>query len=222
MIKNRFLPLAAVLLAVAGCDFKETRTGQITLAGAATGIPLNGKAGAVTLVAGRAEFTFKKGSTDKSIALKVKQDGRPDVDLEAAVAVDYRSGNFTLKGSDIGQPVDMTSARAFAITGATERYSNWEDQGSQICLVETSFDPCDENWTLSFRSFNGVERGSFASRTATRCNERNGVSYCRDNPRNDPRYPGYPGGYPGGYPRGPRHQIFQGASDLGPDSVKFD
>jgi len=227
MIKNRFLPLAAVLLAAAGCDFKETRTGQITLTGAA-GIPLNGKAGAATLVAGRAELTFKKGSSDKSIALRVKQSGRPDVDLEAAVSGDYRSGNFTLRGSDIGQPVDLTSARAFAITGGTERYSDWEDRGDQVCLVETSFDPCDENWSLSFRSVAGVELGSFASRTATRCNVRSGVSYCRHNPRNDPRYPGYPGNYPGGYPRGPhgprgpRHNIYQGVSDLGPDNVKFD
>ena len=68
---------------------------------------------------------------------------------------DYTSGNFTLKGSEIGQPVDMTSARSYAITGPNQRWSNWEDQGNQTCMVETTFDPCDENWTLSFRSTAG-------------------------------------------------------------------
>jgi hypothetical protein len=213
MIKNRFLPLAAVLLAVAGCDFKETRKGQITLT-SPSGIPLNGKAGAATLVAGPAELTFKKGSSDKSIALNVKQSGRPDVDLEAAVTGDYRSGNFTLKGSDIGQPVDMTSARAWAITGPVERYASWEDRGNQTCMVEYSYEPCDENWNLSFRSVNGVELGSFASRTSTRCNEQSRQTFCRQNPH-EPRIPDYP--------RGPRNNsFFQGASAAGAAGVKFD
>lgn len=220
MINHRYLPLAAVLLAVAGCDFKETRTGQITLTGSA-GIPLNGKAGAATLVAGRAELTFKKGSSDKTIALRVKQSGRPDVDLEAAVAGDYRSGNFTVRGSDIGQPVDMTSARAFTTTGPTERYSSWEERGSQTCMVEYSYDPCDENWTLSFRAVGGAELGSFASRTSTRCNERSRESFCRHNPRD--RYPDYPRGPHGHNGRyGPHNMIYQGASDTGPDNIKFD
>jgi hypothetical protein len=212
MNNYRLLPLAAALLVLAGCDFKETRKGQITLAGA-SGIPLNGKAGAATLVAGPAELTFKKGSSKNSIALVVKQSGRPDVDLEAAVSGDYTSGNFTLRGSDIGQPVDMTSARAYAITGPVERYSNWEDRGNQTCMVEISYEPCDENWNLSFRSVNGVELGSFASRTATRCNEQSRESFCRSNPR-EPRIPDYP--------RGGRNMIYQGASDLGADNVKFD
>jgi hypothetical protein len=215
MTKSRFLPLAAVLLAVAGCDFKETRNGQITLATAA-GIPLNGKAGPATLVAGRAEFTFKKGSSDKTIALIVKQGGRADVELEAAVNGDYRSGNFSVLGSQIGQPVDMTSARAYAITGPLERYSSWEDRGNQTCMIEFSYEPCDENWNLSFRSVNGAELGSFASRTSTRCNEQSRQTFCRQNPR-EPRIPDYPRG-----PHGGRNMIFEGASEAGAANVKFD
>jgi len=213
-MNRRSLPLVAVLIAVAGCDFKETRSGQIVLTPAgASGIPLNGKAGLATLAAGKAELTFKKGSSKNSIALRVKQGGRADVDLEAAVAGDYTSGNFSVRGSDIGQPVDMTSARAYAITGAPQRYTNWEDQGNQTCMVETTFEPCDENWTLSFRSVNGVELGSFASRQGTRCNERRSVSFCRRNPQHEPRIPDFP--------RGPRNAIFEGASQIGPENLNF-
>lgn len=212
---RRYLPLVVLMFVVAGCDFKETRSGQIVLTPAgAAGIPLNGKAGAATLVAGSAQLTFKKGSSDKSIALLVKQNGRADVNLEATVAGDYTSGNFTLKGSEIGQPVDMTSARAYAVTGPRESYSNWEDQGNQTCLVTTSYDPCDENWTLSFRSVNGVELGSFASKTGARCNEQRGFpSFCRMNPR-EPHIPDFP--------RGHRNAVLEGASAVAPENVKFD
>ena len=211
-MNRRSLPLVAVLIAVAGCDFKETRSGQIVLTPAGSaGIPLNGKAGAASLVAGSAELTFKKGSSKNSIALSVKQSGRPNVDLEAAVAGDYTSGNFSVRGADIGQPVDMTSARAYAITGPAERYSNWEDQGNQTCMVDTIYEPCDENWTLSFRSANGVELGSFASRQGTRCNERRSVGFCRQNPQREPHIPDFP--------RGPRGTAFQQAGD---GNVKFD
>lgn len=210
-MNRRYLPLVAVLLAVAGCDFKETRSGLIQLTAGTTGIPLNGKSGPATLAAGSAEITFKKGSSDKSIAIRVKQSGRPDVELEATVSGDYTSGNFTLKGSEIGQPVDMASARAYAITGPNQRWSNWEDRGSQTCMVETTFDPCDENWTVGFRSVNGADLGSFAARTATRCNERRYTSWCRPN-HNEPRPP---------YPRG-RNDILQRVSETAPENLKFD
>lgn len=214
-MNRRYLPLVAVLLAVAGCDFKETRSGSINLTTGTAGIPLNGKAGAASLVAGSAQITFKKGSSDKSIAIIVKQNGRADVELEAAVASDYTTGNFTLKGSEIGQPVDMASARAYAITGANVRYSSWEDQGSQTCMVEISFDPCDENWTVGFRSVAGVDLGSFASRYAMRCNERRYTSWCRPNHQHDPR-PDFPRG-----PRG-RNVILEKASAIDPATLKFD
>jgi hypothetical protein len=212
-MNRRYLPLVAVLLAVAGCDFKETRSGSINLTAGTAGIPLNGKAGAASLVAGSAQITFKKGSSDKSIAIIVKQGGRADVELEATVSGDYTTGNFTLKGSEIGQPVDMASARAYAITGANVRYSNWEDQGNQTCMVEISFDPCDENWTVGFRSVAGVELGSFASRYAMRCNERRYTTWCRQNPRNEPHIP---------FPRGGRNVILEKAAAIDPATLKFD
>ncbi len=212
-MNRRYLPLVAVLLAVAGCDFKETRSGQVVLTGS-TGIPLSGKAGAAELIAGKTEITFKKGSSDNAINIRVRQPNRTEIELEAKVTGDYTTGNFTLKGTEIGQPVDMASARAYAITGANQRYSNWEDQGNQTCMVEVSFDPCDENWIVGFRSLAGAELGSFTSRTGTRCNESRRTSFCRHNPQHEPRIPDFP--------RGPRHAIFQGASDIGAENLKFD
>jgi len=198
----------AVLLAVAGCDFKETRSGLINLTSSAA-IPLNGKAGAATLVAGKAEITFKKGSSDNAINIRVRQPGRPEIELEAKVSGDYRTGNFTLKGSEIGQPVDMASARAWAITGATQRYDNWEDQGNQTCMVSVTYDPCDENWTVGFRSASGADLGAFTSRYATHCNERRSTGFCRPNHRE----PNFPRDFPRG---GGRNMSFDASS------VKFD
>jgi len=207
---RRYLPLVAVLLAVAGCDFKETRSGQITLTGP-SGIPLAGRNGAAELVSGKTEITFKKGSSDSSIAIKVRQPNRPEIELEAKVTGDYRTGNFTLKGSEIGQPVDMASARAYVITGPTERYTTWENMGSQECLVEISYQPCDENWTVAFRSTDGKELGSFASRTFYRCNENRRQQFCRRDPMREPHFP-----------RGGDHRRILNSLQESGSSVKFD
>ncbi len=218
-MSRRSLPLVAVLLAVAGCDFKETRSGQITLTAGSVGIPLSGLNGAAELVAGKTEITFKKGSSDNSINIRVRQPNRSEIELNAKVAGDYTTGNFTLKGSEIGQPVDMTSARASAITGPNQRYTQWEDQGSQTCLVDISYDPCDENWSVAFRAGSGAELGFFASRTATRCNERRSTAFCRRDPNREPNIPYPRGGY---YHRHYRHILFENASEIGPSNLKFD
>jgi hypothetical protein len=201
--------IAASCLAAAGCDTKETRSGTITLTGAA-GIPLNDKSGAhAELVAGAATVTVQKGSKDGTVAIGVTQPNRPAVNLEAPVTGDYRTGDFTLLGAAVGQPVDLVSSRVYKITGATERWSNWEDQGFERCLIETSYDPCDEAWTVSFRAPSGV-LGSFASVTASRCNEQRNQSFCQPNP-NQPRIPDLP--------RGPRRLDILSTD---PSSVKFD
>ena len=205
---RRYLPLVAVLLAVAGCDFKETRSGQITLTGS-TGIPLSGLNGAAELVAGKTEITFKKGKADNSINIRVRQPNRSEIELNAKVNGDYTTGNFTLKGSEIGQPVDMTSARGYVITGQTVRYTTWENMGSQECLVDISYDPCDENWNVAFRSVDGKELGSFSSRYAFRCNESRRQQFCRREPR-EPHFP-----------RGGDRRLLQNLQDAG-SAVKFD
>ena len=208
---RRAIPLLALLLAVASCDFKETRKGQITLTGAP--ISINGRSGPAQLVAGATEITFKKGSSDRSIAIKVKQPNRADVEFEAPVEKGYESGNFTLKGSAIGQPVDMVSARAWTVTGPTERYVDREDRGNQSCLVEVRYDPCDENWTVGFKDASGADLGSFSSRKGARCNEQRGFPYaCHRDPIHDRP----------DFPRGPRSAFHRSILDIAPANLQFD
>lgn len=206
MKKPLLLLLAAV--ALAACD-SETRKGQITLAGSSN-IPLNGRSGAAELVAGPAEVTFKKGSSSGRVLITVRQSGR-EVELEAPVSGDYRSGNFTLRGSEVGQPVDMVSARSYAVTGAPRRYTIIEERGFQRCSVDVTYDPCDENWTVDFKAVNGTALGAFSARSATQCNARRGMPYaCWLEPRHD-------------FPRGPdRHHLLRASLDQGADKVKFD
>lgn len=209
-MKKPLLLLAAVA-ALAACD-SETRKGSITLAGSSN-IPLNGRNGAAELVAGPAEVTFRKGSSSGRVVVKVRQSGR-EVELEAPVSGDYRSGNFTLRGSEIGQPVDMVSARSYAITGAPQRYTTIEERGFQTCRVDVTYDPCDESWTVDFKAVNGTALGTFSSRSATQCNLRQGMPYAcwRDPSRDFPRHD---------FPRD-RHHLLRASLDKGADKVKFD
>jgi hypothetical protein len=212
-MKRLSLVLAVACLAAVGCDNKETRSGSITLTGTA-GIPLNDKTGShAELVAGTAELTFQKGSKDGTLAIGVRQSGRPDVNIEAPITGDFRTGNFTLRGSEIGQPVDLVSARSYVVTGPNQRWSNWEERGYERCMVETSFDPCDENWAVSFRTAAG-ELGAFTSRTMSRCNERRYESFCQPIPGREPRIPDFP--------RGPRPRSMDKVLSLDPSTVKFD
>lgn len=208
MLKNKTsLVLAVACLAVAGC--KETRKGAITLAGASN-IPLVDKSGShAELVAGPAEITIQKGDQNGTIAIGVKQDGRPDVNIVAPFKGDPSSGNFTLRGADIGQPVDMTSARGYVVTGPTVRWTDWENMGSVRCLVETSYDPCDENWTVAF-SASGSALGSFAARTASQCNQQRREEFCQEDPRIPMPHE----------PHGPRRLSETLSQD--PSQVKFD
>lgn len=189
-MKRLSLVLAVASLAVVGCDTKETRSGSITLSGGSN-IPLNDRSGAhAELVAGPAQLTFQKGSKDSTIAILVRQPNRADVNVEAPITGDYRTGNFTLRGSDIGQPVDLVSARRYTVTGPNQRYTNWEDRGFERCMVEYSWDPCDEDWTVAFHAAAG-DVGAFAARTPTRCNERSNTYACRPTHR-EPHIPDFP------------------------------
>lgn len=217
-MKKSLLPLIAVCLTVSACDLFK-RDGHVTLTGG-TPIPLNDRNGSrAELVAGPAEIRVKKGDAKDTIEVRVRQPGRSEINFTAPVSGNVRSGNFTLRGSEIGQPVDLVSARSFVVTGPTQRYTTVEESGFQRCMVDVTYDPCDENWSVTFRSGAGAELGQFASRSAERCNERRGFPYaCHRYP--EPRVPDYP--------RGPRgHSInggalFQGASELGAEKVSFD
>lgn len=206
---RRAVPLLAVLLAVVACDF--TRKGSITLAPGSSGVPLAGKSGPATLVAGGAEVTIKKGSSKGTITVKIRQDSRPDVEFDAKVSKGYESGNFALKGSEIGQPVDMTSTRGYTVTGPRQGRTEWSDEGMRNCRVDVTWDPCIEDWSIAFKSVNGADLGAFASRRAEECNVQRGFPYaCMPNRDREPRFPDYPRG-----PHGPRSSFFRGINESG-------
>lgn len=211
-MKTLTLVLAVACLAVVGCNDKETRTGSISLTGSAN-IPLLDKSGAhAELVGGSTEITFQKGSKDHTIAIRVRQPNRPEVNIEAPINGNPSSGDFTLRGSESGQPVDMASSRRYAVTGPTQRWNNWEDRGFETCMIETQFDPCDESWTVAFHAATG-DLGAFTATTATRCNERSYQTFCRPNQR-EPRIPDFP--------RGPHGRGIDKALSIDPNTLKFD
>jgi hypothetical protein len=219
------LPLIAVAVcfAATGCDFKLKRNGSITLASGAS-IPLNDANGSrAELVAGPAEIQVKSGD-HHTIAVRVRQPGRAEINFSAPVNGDLSSGNFTLRGSEIGQSVDIVSARSYVITGPTQWEHYPEDMGNQRCTVDVSWDPCDENWTVAFKSGAGAELGSFASRSFERCNEyRSAPHSCwNTNPFPGPGYPRdprFPHGGRGYYNDG---GFYHGALNLGPEHINFD
>ena len=166
------------------------------------------------LVAGPAEFTFDKGSKDRTVAVLVRQPSRADVVIEAPVPADYRTGNFTLRGADIGQPVDLVSVRRYTVTGPSQRTSYWEERGFDRCMVDYSWNPCDEDWTISFLAASG-ELGVFAARTAARCNERRDTYACHPIPGRQPHIPDYPRHRP--HPRS-----LDKVLSVDPGTLKFD
>lgn len=213
MKKLSLVLAAACLVAAAGCDNKETRSGNVSLAGTAN-IPLIDKSGTrAELVAGPAEITFQKGSKNGTIAIRVRQPNRPEVNFESSVPGNASSGNFTLPASQSGQPVDLVSARNYAVDGPSQRNTRWEDQGFETCLIEYTWDPCRESWTVSFRGPSG-ELGAFSSVTEATCNERTSQLMCHSNHR-EPRIPDFPHDGPHG-----RHGFDLQSVD--PQNLKFD
>lgn len=225
-MKKLPLPLLALaaLVVAAGCDFDAKRSGQILLAAGSTGIPLVDRSGAATgLVGGPTELRIRRGSRRGTVAIRARQPGRGEINIEAPIGdTELRGGNFTLSGVVTGQPVDMVSRRSEIVTGPRQRSVSWEDRGFERCRVEVSWTPCDEDWTVDFvTSFAQVSRGTFAARTATQCDVQRSYEVCwrQPDPIMDPRLPHWPRDprFPRGYYNG--SDLYEGALRGG---VRFD
>lgn len=224
-MKKLFPPILALTLAFAatGCDLDEKRSGQLTLAEGSTGVSLIDRSGAATgLLGGPTELRIRRGSKQGTIAVRARQPGRGEINLELPTAgVDVRGGNFSLPASVIGQPVSIVSRRDAAITGSRRRRTELVDNGFERCSVDVSWDPCDENWSVDFRNL-VASVGTFASRTPTQCNVERGLPYAcwRQGPINpfpgDPRWPHDPR-----WPRDPRFPRGGYYEHLYQDGVRF-
>lgn len=214
------VPLAAVLL-LAGCDSDEVRSGRITLSHDAP-IPLAGRNGPGELVAGPASVTFSRGSKDDFVVIGIQQPDRPKVEIEVLLG-DHRTGNFKIFGSEIGQPVDIESARTSQVTGEPQQGTRPLHKDGATCRQDISYQPCDETWRITF-SQGSTTLGVFTSRLARQCNVVPVPGSERDCWRDrEPHYhyPGYdyfPG--PGYFPGMPHH--IRGALEIDPGTLSFD
>lgn len=186
MNRSARLAFALTCLVASACDDK--RSGQVSLTGAGP-IQLIDRSGAVAeLSAGPAEVELKKDSRARVAVIRLKQNGR-EVNVQAPLSEQFYSGSFTLRGETIGQPVTLVSKRVYENLGELFRYTDRIDIGWEECEVDSSYRPCDEVWTVDFRSA-GADAllGTFVSNTKMRCEERQGAPHnCRSRREREPR-----------------------------------
>lgn len=205
--------VAAALLAACG---EETRNGQLTLTGAQPVRIIDQGGSPVDFVGGPIKVVFSADSSRK-FTVSLEQSGRK---AKFSGRVPYADDwNFTVKGGDIGQPVDFTSQRTVSLYGPV--YTRWGTGG--FCgfdgqwETEETWQKGNEDWKVSFADArSGAGLGAFASRVSGKdylLSSRN--VWCRERPRHEP--------YPGPYPRYPRwNQMSQNLSSLEKNGVSFD
>lgn len=176
--------LAAVLMAACG---EETRNGQLTLSGSAP-LRIADKDGkTVDFYSGPLKVEFGADSGRK-FTVKLEQDSRK-AQFSGRIP-DAGSWNFTVRGKDIGQPVDFTSKRDIQLYGPITR--TWGTGGpcgwNGNYVTEEEWQKGNEDWNVSFADAgNGAAVGAFKSR-------REGESYlissrntwCRERHEHEP------------------------------------
>lgn len=186
MRKGGLLFVVAAAIAMTACN-EETRNGQLTLAGSAP-LRIAGQNGTTEFYTGplTVEFAPEGG---RKVKVKLKQDSR---ETEFQVNISQRDWNFTVRGSEIGQPVDLASNRSVQLYGPVERRignggpcgfdGNW--------VTDEYWQQGTEDWTVKFTDAgNGSAVGTFASRRNDSYLVRTEQLWCRENHRHEPRGP---------------------------------
>ncbi|MBI3554564.1 MAG: hypothetical protein HY077_18885 [Elusimicrobia bacterium] len=157
------LCLAALIMAACG---EETRNGQLTLSGAAPVRLVDESGKTVEFVAGATKVQFAAGSSGK-FTVTVSQGKDKQAKFSGKAPTRDGSWNFTLKGRDIGQPVDLASLRSVDYYGRTWRSL----RDGAPCgmggrwLVEEEYQKCNEDWRVNFADAGSAQTvGSFHSR----------------------------------------------------------
>lgn len=221
MQKKRIVPLlfAAVLLAACG---EETRNGQLTLAGSQPVRVIDQSGAVMQFVTGPLKVTFGAESRSKFTA-ELEQNGRKAKFSGAMPA--YSDWNFTVRGRDIGQPVDLASTRSVALHGPTR--TTWGMGGpcgfNGQWETEETWQQGTEDWKVAFNDAQtGAALGAFASRTEQSVLLGTRDVWCRERPMPEPRYPRYPD-YPRDPGRGRRLEaVSQKLGNIVPADVNFD
>ncbi|MBI4347770.1 MAG: hypothetical protein HY553_13015 [Elusimicrobia bacterium] len=155
------IALAAVLVA---CG-EETRNGQLTLAGS-TPLRIADQDGrTVEFFTGPLKVEFGPDGSRK-VSVKLEQEGRV-AKFSARVSGRNADWNFTIRGNEIGQSVDLASTRKVEYYGPREnRLGNGGSCGyNGTWVTEETWQRGNEDWKVAFtEAANGSAVGAFASR----------------------------------------------------------
>ena len=160
---KKFLPVLAAIALLAACG-EETRDGQLTLSGSQPVKIVDQGGSTVDFVTGPLKVQFGADSGHK-FTVQLEQSGRKA--KFSGKAPDAGDWNFTVLGRDIGQPVNLTSARSVAMYGPV--YTSWGTGG--FCGFDGTWETEDqwqkgnEDWSVSFAAAsNSAALGAFKSR----------------------------------------------------------
>lgn len=211
MKRSGILLVLAAALATTACN-EETRTGGLTLTGSAPLRIADQEGRTVEFFTGPLKVVFDAESGRK-VSVKLEQNGRA---AKFTAKIPSRADwNFTVKGSDIGQPVDLASTRKVELYGPiyTRIGSGGPCGFDGTYQTEERWQSGNEDWNVAFSDAGtGQPVAAFKSR-------REGESYliesrelwCRERHRHEP------------FPRGGRwDRASQRINNLNIDSVKFD
>lgn len=215
--KSLLIGLAAGILMTACVD--ETRKGQLVLSGAAPVRIIDESGKTVEFVNGAVKVEFSADSGRK-FTVSMEQESRK-AKFSGRAPNGGRDWNFTLRGREIGQLVDMASRRDVELYGqpSTSIGTGNSCGFDGRWVTEDVWQKGNEDWKVAFTDAQTSQAvGSFNSR-------REGVDFlissrnlwCREQPRHDPPFP-----------RGPRGNLSkaEGAvkklSTLAESGVKFD
>lgn len=209
MIKRRFLPLLAAAALLAACG-EETRNGQLTLTGSQPVRVVDQSGASVEFVAGPLKATFGAESSRK-FTVELEQNGRK-AKFSGKIPGGAQDWNVSIKGGDIGQPVDFASTRSVAYYGPV--WTSW-GMGDPCGMngrweTEQSWQKGREDWKVAFAdAATGAALGAFASTKDQDYLLSSRNTWCRERPMPEPR--------------GPRwNSVSQRLDGFQLDGVKFD
>ncbi len=214
--KRSILFLAAALLAACG---EETRKGELILAGSNPVRIIDESGAVVEFFAGPTKVEFAAGRSNK-FTVTVSQGDAKKAKFSGKAPSSDDSWNFTLRGSDIGQPIDLASRRDVEYTGKPWRQiGEGGSCGWGRWVTEEEYQNCNEDWKVGFAdAATSSPLGSFHSRRERlTCHLSTRNLYCRDDGRD--RYPHPP------YPRGnfsKAQESIKKLSVLSESGIRFD
>ena len=184
-MKKRIILAAIIfpaLLTFIGCD-QETRNGELVLAGAVPVRIVDEGGKTVEFMNGPLTVTLDADSGRKFTVTLTQAEARKAKFSGRAPGND-NSWNFTLRGKEIGQPIDLASVRSIKYYGNTWR----EIRDGGYCgqngrwRMENEYRQCNEDWTVAFADANTSQNvGSFRSRReGLTCLLNSRTLYCDD------------------------------------------